>query len=107
MGFGGSGGGGDKHQHLLHLNFHFHIHLPHFHHHHHRNKVETPKGCLAILVGQQQERLADAIIDFPIMTIHSPHGMDDISSPHLNPIRRIIKNWAVKWERMQYMSSGL
>ncbi|XP_022974339.1 auxin-responsive protein SAUR32-like [Cucurbita maxima] len=65
MGFGGGGGGGgggDKHQHLLHLNFHFHIHLPHFHHHHHRNKVETPKGCLAILVGQQQERFVIPVI---------------------------------------------
>ncbi|KGN49830.1 hypothetical protein Csa_000428 [Cucumis sativus] len=56
------GFGGDKHhhQHLLHLNFHFHVHFPHFYHH--RNKVETPKGCLAILVGQEQQRFFIPVI---------------------------------------------
>ncbi|XP_022958311.1 auxin-responsive protein SAUR32-like [Cucurbita moschata] len=46
-----------KHQHLPPLNFH--LHLPHFHH---RSKPDTPKGCLAVLVGQEQERFVIPVI---------------------------------------------
>lgn len=54
-----------------HLNFH--LHLPHIHFHHHGRKDEMrniPKGCLAILVGQEGEEQQKFVI--PVIYINHP-----------------------------------
>ncbi|KAH9780302.1 auxin-responsive protein saur32-like [Citrus sinensis] len=54
-----------------HLNFH--LHLPHIHFHHHGKKEEMrniPKGCLAILVGQEGEEQQKFVI--PVIYINHP-----------------------------------
>ncbi|KAJ4726734.1 Auxin-responsive protein [Melia azedarach] len=68
-------GTGEKHHH--HLNFH--LHLPHLHFHQHQQqhgkkdqemKSHIPKGCLAILVGQEGEQQKKFVI--PVIYINHP-----------------------------------
>ncbi|XP_028790707.1 auxin-responsive protein SAUR32-like [Neltuma alba] len=52
------------------VNFHVHMpHLLHFHHHDKKHARHTPKGCLAVLVGQgaQQQRFV-----IPVMYFNHP-----------------------------------
>lgn len=66
----------EKHNH--HMNFHLHvphIHFLHHHHHHEKNNnkevmKDIPKGCLAVMVGEDEEQRQRFVI--PVIYINHP-----------------------------------
>ncbi|CAN6564689.1 unnamed protein product [Malus baccata var. baccata] len=63
----------DSKHHHNHLNFHLHLHFPHLlHHHHDKNSKELkdiPKGCMAVMVGQEENQQRFVI---PVIYINHP-----------------------------------
>ncbi|CAN4089486.1 unnamed protein product [Withania somnifera] len=80
-------GSGEKHHHL---NFHFHVPHINFPHHGKKELKNIPKGCLAIMVGQDEEQQRFVIplnyINHPLFLQLLKEAENEFGFDHKGPI---------------------